>query len=396
MLASGSTPDFRPLPWPQQPAAPRSDADTQRPTSRAQAEVLFASFRLLPTQFLLLEGDEPVPLGSRALEILIVLLERPGELIGKRELMERVWPDVFVGPANLTVHISALRRRAARRTRRKPVHHQHPWAGLQVRRSGSRGPSEGAAREREPRGTPAGSSEPARPARPTRHRRPFAGVGPARLRRASIERGEIDEPRARMKSTTIAAGFSERPRSASRPRALRACARRTWRPRPQATALPRSVSRRRRSSLPTFASASRRPAGPTGSRSPTTARACGSPPRRQLASYWATRLRLAQRRGAAQRPAAVHHRDRRAGHPLHPRPLAARERAAGDRHPRVARLDHRADEDRRATDRPDGPRRERGGCLPRRHSVPAGLRLLGQADEAGMEPARASPRPGRR
>lgn len=73
-------------------------------------EVSFGTFRLLPTQFLLLERDEPVSLGSRALEILIVLLERPGALISKRELMARVWPDTFVEPANLTVHISALRR----------------------------------------------------------------------------------------------------------------------------------------------------------------------------------------------------------------------------------------------------------------------------------------------
>ena len=51
-----------------------------------------------------------MPLGSRALEILIVLLERPGELVSKQELMARVWPNVFVEPANLTVHISALRR----------------------------------------------------------------------------------------------------------------------------------------------------------------------------------------------------------------------------------------------------------------------------------------------
>ena len=51
-----------------------------------------------------------MPLGSRALEILIVLLERPGELISKQELMARVWPNIFVEPANLTVHISALRR----------------------------------------------------------------------------------------------------------------------------------------------------------------------------------------------------------------------------------------------------------------------------------------------
>jgi DNA-binding winged helix-turn-helix (wHTH) protein len=80
------------------------------PVRTAPTEVSFGPFRLLPTQFLLLEGGKPVPLGSRALEILIVLLERPGELISKQDLMARVWPNVFVGPANLTVHISALRR----------------------------------------------------------------------------------------------------------------------------------------------------------------------------------------------------------------------------------------------------------------------------------------------
>jgi DNA-binding winged helix-turn-helix (wHTH) protein len=70
----------------------------------------FGPFRLLPTQFLLLEGDKPVPLGSRALEILIALLERRGELVGKQELMARVWPNIVVEFANLTVHMSALRR----------------------------------------------------------------------------------------------------------------------------------------------------------------------------------------------------------------------------------------------------------------------------------------------
>ena len=80
------------------------------PAVTAAREIAFGPFRLRPTQFLLLEGDKPVRLGSRALQILVVLLERPGELISKRELMGRVWPDIFVEPANLTVHISALRR----------------------------------------------------------------------------------------------------------------------------------------------------------------------------------------------------------------------------------------------------------------------------------------------
>ena len=85
----------------------------EKPTATAgaaPAEVSFGPFRVLPTQFLLLEGGKPVPLGSRALEILIVLLERPGQLISRQELMARVWPNVFVVSANLTVHMSALRR----------------------------------------------------------------------------------------------------------------------------------------------------------------------------------------------------------------------------------------------------------------------------------------------
>ena len=73
-------------------------------------KVSFGPFCLLPTQFLLLEGDKVVPLGIRALEILIALLERRGELASKKDLMARVWPNHFVHDSNLAVHISALRR----------------------------------------------------------------------------------------------------------------------------------------------------------------------------------------------------------------------------------------------------------------------------------------------
>jgi len=76
----------------------------------APAKISFGPFCLVPTQLLLREGDMPVSLGSRALDILIALLERRGELVSKQDLMARVWPNVFVEPANLTVHMSALRR----------------------------------------------------------------------------------------------------------------------------------------------------------------------------------------------------------------------------------------------------------------------------------------------
>jgi DNA-binding winged helix-turn-helix (wHTH) protein len=85
-------------------------AKRTEPAGITPTEVSFGPFRLLPTQFLLLEDNKPVPLGSRALEILTVLLARAGELVSKQELMARVWPNVFVEPANLTVHMSALRR----------------------------------------------------------------------------------------------------------------------------------------------------------------------------------------------------------------------------------------------------------------------------------------------
>ena len=84
-------------------------ADTDHNNGAARA-VLFGPFRLLPAQRLLLSGNKPVQVGSRAFDILVALLERPGELVTKGELMARVWPDTFVEPANLAVHINGLRR----------------------------------------------------------------------------------------------------------------------------------------------------------------------------------------------------------------------------------------------------------------------------------------------
>ena len=81
-----------------------------RPGVSSAAAIRFGAFCLLPGQRLLLEADQPVPLGSRALDILIALIERHGELVTRRELMLRVWPGITVVDANLTVHIAALRR----------------------------------------------------------------------------------------------------------------------------------------------------------------------------------------------------------------------------------------------------------------------------------------------
>ena len=72
--------------------------------------ISFGPFRLLAAQRLLLEGEKPVRLGSRAFDILAALVERAGEVVGKEELMARAWPKTFVEEANLKIQVSALRR----------------------------------------------------------------------------------------------------------------------------------------------------------------------------------------------------------------------------------------------------------------------------------------------
>ncbi len=93
----------------QQADRPAPANDQMTVASRVTA-IRFGAFCLHPKQRLLLEADQPVHLGSRALDILITLIERHGALVTRRELMARVWPGITVIDANLSVHIAALRR----------------------------------------------------------------------------------------------------------------------------------------------------------------------------------------------------------------------------------------------------------------------------------------------
>src|ERR1700730_774257 len=52
----------------------------------------------------------PMAIGSRALDILGVLVERPGDLVSRAEIIEAVWPGTAVEDSNLNVQVAALRR----------------------------------------------------------------------------------------------------------------------------------------------------------------------------------------------------------------------------------------------------------------------------------------------
>jgi DNA-binding winged helix-turn-helix (wHTH) protein len=70
----------------------------------------FGTFQLFPSQRLLLEGTRKAPITSRAFDLLTILVERAGEVVGKDELIARVWPNIFVDESNLKTQVCVLRR----------------------------------------------------------------------------------------------------------------------------------------------------------------------------------------------------------------------------------------------------------------------------------------------
>lgn len=81
-----------------------------RLTDEALGAVEFGRFRLLPHRRELRADEVAVELGSRAFDILIILIEARGALVTKDEFLSRVWPDTVVEENNLVVQISALRK----------------------------------------------------------------------------------------------------------------------------------------------------------------------------------------------------------------------------------------------------------------------------------------------
>jgi TolB-like protein/DNA-binding winged helix-turn-helix (wHTH) protein/Flp pilus assembly protein TadD len=70
----------------------------------------FGAFRFDPTERVLYRGLERVPLSPKVADTLLVLLTHHGHVVEKSELVQLVWPDVFVEEGGLTRNISALRR----------------------------------------------------------------------------------------------------------------------------------------------------------------------------------------------------------------------------------------------------------------------------------------------
>lgn len=67
-------------------------------------------FTLDRRTLLLLREGEIVKVPMKTVEVLLVLLDRRGEVVTKDELLKAAWPDSIVEEANLTVHVALLRK----------------------------------------------------------------------------------------------------------------------------------------------------------------------------------------------------------------------------------------------------------------------------------------------
>jgi predicted ATPase/DNA-binding winged helix-turn-helix (wHTH) protein len=70
----------------------------------------FGRFELRTLEHRLLADGEPVPLGGRAFELLLALVQRSGQLVTRNELISQVWPGRVVEENNLSVQVNALRK----------------------------------------------------------------------------------------------------------------------------------------------------------------------------------------------------------------------------------------------------------------------------------------------
>ena len=93
--------------WPRDNLSIAADRSSRE---AAEATLEFGRFRVLLRQRQLVAEGVPIELGTRALDLLLVLLDADGSLVTKDELMSRVWPGIVVAEENLKTQIFALRK----------------------------------------------------------------------------------------------------------------------------------------------------------------------------------------------------------------------------------------------------------------------------------------------
>src|SRR3546814_10783249 len=80
------------------------------PVLQTEGSLTFGPFRLVASERPLTRDAIPVKVSARAFDILAALTSRPNEVVSKRDLVARVWPDVTVEEGSLRFHMTGLRK----------------------------------------------------------------------------------------------------------------------------------------------------------------------------------------------------------------------------------------------------------------------------------------------
>jgi DNA-binding winged helix-turn-helix (wHTH) protein len=91
-------------------AAPTQSTWEPSQPPQLAARYCFGEFRLCSAERRLWRNGEPVRLTPRALDLLLALVQSPGRVVGREELLRSVWGEVSVQDSNLTVNLCLLRR----------------------------------------------------------------------------------------------------------------------------------------------------------------------------------------------------------------------------------------------------------------------------------------------
>src|SRR5438034_5476459 len=102
--------NIRPTGSPRHRIPPSHGGSWSRRPTVGSADLTFGRFRVLLRRRQLVADGVPIELGTRAFDLLLVLLEADGSLVTKDELMSRVWPGIVVAEENLKTQIFALRK----------------------------------------------------------------------------------------------------------------------------------------------------------------------------------------------------------------------------------------------------------------------------------------------
>ena len=160
--------------------ARRRKSTNMRPVELATDVISFGPFSLSVGQRLLTRHGAPVELGARALDVLIALISRPNQVIGKKQLLAEIWPDLTVERGQPALPYRQPAQGAGRRQGRCAIHHDGIGTRLLLRRPGRPARATDRRRNAGQCGDPVGNQ----PARPPLTR---MSAGPTGLRRCRRE-----------------------------------------------------------------------------------------------------------------------------------------------------------------------------------------------------------------